>query len=559
MKKAFKIISLIMALALCLSIFGCSKGKYKDTINRPEIEMPEKAPQLSYPAKPATPPSAPAQGAVPAVTAYTASEANSTYTVAKEGDVTRITYTDVTNWAYVYVSVKDYTAEYGNIKITLNNVTEKNGAAERIAVQAVYYEAYDLGYSPVTVHVGPLGEGEQYVITSLGDYMITDKFYQPVQGESVRNKTVIGFVVFIDSLPSYAPLNDKSGSLDIINFQFLKDGDPALDDRYVKPVPDFENATADSGIDVVKDEDGLTATYGAEGSVYIPLGKYTSDFAKFKLALSGSGDLQVGVKYSLGSGENVTFIKTVTLNATATEEEFDFTSLHPATGNDDNDMRYVKNLAVTALVIKGTNGNAAVSEITFIRTANDGAVLSAAWSSSNSNVTVSNAATGGNAKITYKYHHDDWQNISIPVSNGSGVKKIVFTFYAPDGLRHMGIGIVNNSAFSSQGQSATGTFIIRNAGTLFDGVNTSVIANQTAQNLVGIKESFTYDEGTKIYTLTYDFTSMAADANNKKFEDYTISNLLLYLTCPCAGANQDAHKFDGTHSIYFISVDFITK
>ncbi|MDE7296026.1 MAG: hypothetical protein K2N84_02045 [Clostridia bacterium] len=549
MKTVQKFIALLSVSALLVALPACrgtgddsnkpSDGNvdYKDTIERPEIEMPEIAEQVVYPAKPATAPSAPEAGKAPSISAYTPSETKSTYTLAEKDGVTSVTYNGVSDWSYVYAQVQNYSAEYGNIKITLNNGTP---AAERIAIQAVYYEAYELGYAPVTVELVDLAEGEQYVIAELGKINIKNNVYQEVQNTPLGGKTIIGFVIFIDSLPTFAPTSN-TGAIDIVNFEFLKDGDPALEDRYVKPIITMTGESAEvSG-------DGLL----------LPVEKYSADYTKYTLELNGAegGQVELAVQYTLGKQTAISAPKTVTLTGEAQTVEYDFTDVRPTTGGNDMTTQFVKNGTVKAISVKPVgSATATVSNPAFVRTATETAYVSDAWTSAASSVAITRAANGGNAKIEYSFY-DSWANFSVPVRKGTGVTGMKLTIYAPDGLDHLGIGITNNSMLSSGGQNV-GSFILRGASALFKGTETEsfgTMNNDGEPNLKGLKETVAYNEATKTYTLTYDFSGMP---ETSKFENYTMTSLLFYLNCP---DGVEDHYFDGTHTLYFLSIDLLTK
>lgn len=566
MKRTSKILALLAAAVMCFSFAGCGKPskvetkyEYTDTIERPEIDMPEIATRVKYPAKPDSKPATPAEGVEPSVKAYLASEAASPYTVTNTANGKRIAYSDVSDWSYVYVQIENYSPDYGNFKITLNNDPENKGtdaaSAERIAVQAVYYEAYELGYSPVTVFSGELIGGEQYVIADLGETLITDESFGAVAGQSVRNKTVLGFVVFIDSLPSMPPANGASGTLDILNFQLLKDGDPALEDRYVKPIASFENAEASEGITVAK---GETLTVSGTGSVSLPLDKYTPDFAKFTLSVNGtqSEKVKVGVRYSLKETYELSPQTEATLTGSEQDVVFDFNALRPASGGDDMESRLIKYGDVTHIVLSFDSvTDFVLSDVKWTRTATDGAYVADSWTSNSSSVTKNWAYEGGNAGFALEYH-TAWNYVSVPVRKGEGIAKIVLTLYAPDGLNHLGVGVVNNSPHNSAGQNK-GSFIVRRAADVIKGADTEPSDYSGEKYMQGITETIAYSAETKTYTLTYDFSKMKKDDDEKTFADYTTTAILFYMNCPCGGADAKAHEFEGTRSLYFMSIQLL--
>lgn len=566
MKRISKFLALLTLPALLLGFAACgekgdptyTKGDptYTDVADRPEIETPVPMQTVVYPEKPAQKPAAPAAGVVPTVADYTASAAKSAYTVEKTEKGAKISYNNISDWAYVYVSVTNYSAEYGNVKITLEN---GENVAERIAVQAVYYEAYELGYAPVTVFLGELTEGEQYVIIELGEHMITDKNYDPVKDNSVKDKTLLGFVIFIDSLASYKPLTDTTGSLEITNFEMLKDNDPKLADRYVKPAIGFANATADEGVTLTKSE--TTVELSGEGTAYMPVTKYTSDYAKFSLTLNGTAQVKVGVRFTFdGATQLLSTAKSVTLTGSAKEVTYDYLEMFAESTNPDISTQYVKNGTVTDIYVTITEGSATVEGATFERTATGGAYVADVWTDC-SDVQVARAQNGGNARIDYKYHSGWDSSISVPVRKGAGINKIEMKIYAPDGISHFGFGVSTTSNLSSNNQ-AVGRYIMRPSRHTFkitsSGIQSVLKNPEEEPNLNGLKEILDYDAETKIYTITYDFTEMKDTAGNS-ISDYTVSSLIFYFNCPCAGNDQKAHKFEGKQSLYILSIGLYTE
>lgn len=562
MKRISKFIALLAIPAFAFGAVACESADtnsgplhYTDVVERPEIEVPSPAKTVVYPQKPAQKPSAPQPGTAPTIGAFASSAADSPYTVTEEEGKTTVAFNEVSDWTYVYIPVEDYSAEYGNMKLTIENSAEK--PAERIAIQAVYYEGYELNYAPVTVFLGELGEGEQYVIVQLGEHMITDENYNPVSNSPVREKTVLGFVVFIDSLPSYAPLTDKTGSVDFLNVEMLKDDDPKLLDRYVKPAFDWDSVIRDASItSFSKADEKITAS--GTGGINLPVNKYTADYTKYTFSAKGSGSVSVGVVYRL-DGHIKWTLREIELTSELQTFEYDFTEVF-AEGNDDLKTQYIKNGTITAIDIEMEDGSIEMSDITFVRTATGGAYVSNVWTGSPS-VDIVRAANGGNAKLEYSFH-TDWTNISVPVRNGAGIKRMTFKIYAPDGMNHLGIGVSSTSSLSSNNQPV-GNYILRPSRYVFDGNNSERVGSTPSKdedepNLKGMTETVAYDAATKIYTVTYDFTEMN-NTENKSISDYTITSLIFYLNCPCAGSKKEAHTFEGKRSIYILSIGLMAE
>ncbi len=555
MKSWKNAIVLITVALLMFSCFACgktSKFKYSDQIDRPEMDAPITRPQVVYPEYPATKPAAPAPGAVPSVSGYSASKAENPYELTSEEDGLKVEYADITDYAYVYAPVENYSPEYGNIKITLEN--SEKPAAERVGIQAIYYEAKELGYSPVTVFIGDLVEGEQYLVSELGDYCITDNVYQAISDQKVRDKTIIGFVIFIDSLPSYAPQADTIGSCKIKSFEFLRDDDPKLQDRYVVPETDLSNANADTDITVTAGEK-LTLTANSAGTVRLPISRYSADFGKFTITASGTGNVELGVAYKLSGEKNerLSEAKSITLTENSEVFEYDFSDQRVKDASDDIKTQFVKGGKVTDVYIKLPAGaSVEIEKIEFIRTVSNGAYATEIWKGC-AGVEVSNVVVGGNAKLAVE-HYTGWMFSTLAVRKGDGVQKIVYRIYAPQGLNHIGIAISTTSALGTDGQNA-GSYVLRNAVARVDGQNSVPSDSFTAaNNLEGVTETIEYDVASKTYVFTYDFTAMKKDANGKTFANYTINSLLFYLNDP-----NSADVYDGVRNLYFLGIDLLTE
>jgi hypothetical protein len=277
--------------------------------------------------------------------------------------------------------------------------------------------------------------------------------------------------------------------------------------------------------------------------------------------LAANGDagteFDVSVRYTLDGLTALSTATRVTLKGGDEEIDYDFSAMFPASGEDDFISQFIKNADVTDIVIVPvtTGKTVAINGVTFARTANDGGIVSNVWTSGSSDVEIVRKTTGGNAKISYEYY-TAWYNFTVSVRKGENVKKAQLKIYAPDGLTHLGVGITNTSPNNSDGQPSAGTFILRGSAAIFNG---SAAPNTlTGEGMKGIVETCDYDETSKIYTLTYDFSGMDKDASGKTFVDYTLTSFIFYLNCPCAGDTAKEHVFDGAHSLYFLSIDLLT-
>lgn len=553
MKIWKKIIALLTVSVLLFAVSACgSKFKYKDQTDRPtDMQEPITRPQVVYPEYPDTAPSEPAEGTEPSVVEYKASFAASPYTLKNEEDGLAIEYADITDYAYIYVPVKDYTPEYGNIKITLENGTP---AAERVGIQAIYYEAKELGYSPVTVFIDRLIEGEQYLVSELGEWFITDANYQTLSNQSVRDKTIIGFVIFIDSLPSFMPEADTIGTCKIKNFEFLKDDDPKLADRYVAPDASIAEAYADDGITLNKGEN-LVATASSGGKLYLPISRYSSDYGEYVLNASGSGEVKIGVRYGITKKDRTRYStpKTVALSSESTDYTYNYVKDFIDDPGDDIKTQFIRGCAVTYVYIELSAGaEITVNGVTFKRTVQEGPYVTDVWKGC-SGVEVERVVAGGNAKLNVE-HYTGWMASTLSIQKGQGVQKIVYIIYAPDGLNHIGFVVSTNSQLGTDGQNP-GNYVVRGSTDRVNGNNSAASPYFVAsQNLEGVKEKIEYDSETKIYKFTYDFTEMVKDKNGNTFADYTVNSLMFYLNDPNA-----VDEYEGVRRLYFLSIDLFTE
>lgn len=544
-------IASFLAFAVMVACAACGdKFPYKDQVDRPNIDAPITRPQVVYPEYPATKPAAPAPDTVPSVSGYSASDSDNPYQLATEADGTAISYADISDYAYIYAPVENYSPTYGNIKITLEN---SKPAAERVGIQAIYYEAKEWGYTPVTVFVGSLVEGEQYLVAELGETSLIDATYQAIPDKKIRDQTIIGFVIFIDSLPSFAPQADTIGTCKIKSFEFLTDDDPKLQDRYVIPETDLENVEAADGVTVTTGET-LTLTADRAATVRLPVSRFSADFGKFVLTAKGTGAVEIGVDYKL-TGEKAaraSIPQSIALTDTNVAYEYDFSTQRVQDEKDDIKTQYVKGGKVTDVYINLPVGaTVEIESVAFIRTVLQGAHATEVWKGC-PGVEVSNVVAGGNAKLAVE-HYTGWLFSTLSVRKGEGIQKLVYTIYAPQGLNHIGIVVSITSELGTDGQNA-GNYVLRGSAFRVD-ENSSVASDSftAANNLAGVTEKVEYNAATKTYTFTYDFTQMEKDANGKTFADYTINSLLFYLNDP---NSQD--EYEGVRNLYFLGIDLLT-
>lgn len=560
MKFQKRLTALFAALAAAVAFVGCSSGDpassgWTDTAERPEIQAPEVlGGYIEYPEAPAAKPVADTSKKTSAggYTAYGA------YTLEETAEGMQATYAEVGDWDYIYVSVDDYQSKYGNFRIAL----ETKGA-ERVAVQAVYWEMYENDLRPVTVYVGGLADGEQYLVAELGEYSCLDSEYQPVAGKPLKEATILGFVVLLDSNPAQTAASDREGTAVFKSFEFLEDGDPALEDKYVVPKVNWSGSAGDAGYTVEAREDGgVRVSYSdipVYSRVYLPVVNFSADYSEFDITLTttGVGSYSIGVMFSVESHSNwqpyvdildVTDVSDGTHTHTV---NFDGTSPVDITSWQSVAGEYIKNYNVYQICIwfdslnqqSGTvyAGEATVDDVTFNRTAVEGCTVGKAWSSTTPSITIGDdVINGGSGTITYSYY-TGWYKMSMPVSGYEPKTKLTVRFMSADPVDYFGVVLM-----------AAGSEI-----TLYSGwdklapVENSVDATATDAN--GTVTTVVYDETTGIYTMTFDFTNAKKSiVTGLAFWEKTVTAVGFYL----GENNTPASEWSGTRSVKFISVAF---
>ncbi len=553
LKKRFA--ALVSALAAVVAFTGCSEPE-SNSVPRPDIQPPEVlGGYVEYPEAPASKPVVDTSK-TPSVGEYVS---YGKYTVEETAEGIDVSWTDIGDWEYIYIPVENYTAEFGNFKITI----ETKGA-ERIAIQALYWEMYENGENPVTVFRGDLADGEQYLVAELGDYTRLDAEYQPITGTSLKDATILGFVVLIDSNPAQAAVSDKDGSAFFKTFEFLRDGDPGLDDKYVVPKINWSGSFGDAGYEVtVKDEGGIDVSYTEiplYSRVYIPIVNFTADYAEFDITLSTTGveAYSIGVMFSIEAHDNwQPYVELLKVNAAED-------GLHTHTVNFDGtnpiDMNngwnpvpgeYIKNYNVYQIVIwfdsleqqSGSiySGDATVEEVSFNRTATEGCTVGKAWSSSTPSITLGDdIIAGGSGTIEYSFY-TGWYKLSMPVSSYEPKAKLTIKFLSEDPVDYFGIVVM------SAGSEVT---ILSGWEKLTEFENQVDDSDSSAQGTI---VSVSKEEASGIYTISFDFTNAKKSiVTGKAFWEQSITNIGFYLGDP----NSPGEEWSGTRSIKFVSVEF---
>ncbi len=566
MKNSLRLaVCLAMSMGMAFSAACASEGgtegpiKWVDGIERPTITPPEVL--GGYPEYPDAPVSKPVVDttAKTSVESYTAKGG---YTLTTTAEGTQMTYTEIGDWDYIYVSVKDYQSQYGNFKMTLNTT-----GAERIAVQAIYYEMYENDEKPVTVHVGDLADGEQFVVVELSKFNRLDEVYNPIANASLADATILGFALFIDSNPAQTATADKQGSAIIKSFEFLTSDDEALGDRYVVPKVNWSGAFGDVGYTVAPTTGGgMSVSYESIAQwsrVYIPIVNFSKDYAEFEITLTTSGvdAYSVGVLFSTENHTNwqdYVELQTVT-NVTDGEHthSVNFDGANPidmSNGWNPVQGEFIKNYQVKQIVIwfdsaqdraqvatpvGDYSGEATVNSIEFARTATEGCTVGKAWSTQTPAITIgSDLTTGGYGTVEYSYY-TDWFKLSMPVSSYSAKSKLTVQFMA-DPIDYCGIVIIAGS-----------TEITLHSGWEKLATTASPVTDASGTAADGTVYTIAKDEN-NIYTISFDFTNAKKDATSGlAFWEQTVTGLGFYFNDP-----NGTDSWDGARTIKFLSITF---
>lgn len=559
MNKFLKTVGAVCMAGLTVFAAGCSKNDeiiYTDREERPTIQQPVVSEFVKYPTLPTSKPVKDSD--TPSVSGYEVSEKSYTMTETENG--VTFAYEDLADWSYVYVKIDDYTSALSNVKMVL----DVNGA-ERIAVQAIYYEMAEKDYKPVTVFQGDLGDGEQFVIFELGQYKALDSSYSFVADASLKDQTILGFVLFVDTNPKQLAPSNYKGEFTVKEVKFLADGDKELADRYV--APSMNSVTADADITVDTSGENVVCSYEAGkqqySAIFLNLANYSSFYTEFVLNLKTTGVRHLSVVLTFSGGQADWQTESAALyekevKADGDQEiHVDFADAQPL-GMDWNFVAgyYIKNYKVLSIKIMADSnqvnvdhgGTIEIGTLEFIKTVEDtGVSVSKAWSTNSSAdiEILEGVAVGGYGSVAVGYH-TGWWNLVMPVKGYSEPKtKLVVKVVVPEsGWYHLGIAVKYN------GQEA----VIRASVGLLDGQNTA--ATEKSGAAAGVTETVTYDEANRMYTFTFDFSNATKDAvTGKAFYEEAISALMFYLNDPI-DQGVEAHEYEGTKQLTFAGVYF---
>ena len=529
-------------------------GIYSDTIDRP-TDIPPLT-ELEYAKYPEKPDMEPGQGSgMPYVGEATTTSKG--YSITTEEGKTVVTFKEVERWDYVFLPISNFNQEYQNIKITA-----KGTNVYKLSVVAVYYEMYDAGLPPVATYVGDVGETEQYFIMQLGKTNILNNAYYPLD-DNLGTKTVFGLCLFIDSNPSQNVVNkdyDQDSVFEIINVEFLKDGDPAIKESYVEPT--LRTGWIDAGYSVEKDNETKAFTITKDGSAKLyesatlDVSNYTSAYSAFDITFTTRNVNTIVIELQFTGGQETWVPKSEIYRVTNLHDgehtatiDFSFIQPQDSVTWDYVAGYYVKNYRVTGLSffldtsvesdVKNETGVCVINEISWQRTATDGTVVTKGWNGGSSNVTLgTDLANGGIGTINYTWFKD-WSPVTMPVASYQTSNKLTIEFQAKDGISFFGVALVVGSGEAVLSSGWT---------TLQDKMQNPELK---AGEVEGVVETIEYDSENQIYKITFDFTNAVKFYDGKSVNELLVTSLRFYIN-----DYTSADVFDGTREIRFINVSF---
>lgn len=563
-KYAVRILVILLAVALSLSLFACAsvieEREYTgNKLDPPEIVNPENRTEM--PVYPSAPSSRPETSPFAAPLIYDYYALNQYYTVEElfSGNIS-ISYdsTEISlpDWAYVGASVSDYSSEYSYFKMKFNA-----SGVESITVQALYYEQYEHNYPAVTILNERVTDGENLLAASLNDVFILDDSYNIVSGQYLKTRQIIGIVMFIDSNPKVST-EDRSGELTLTEAAFVDKNDEDLSVLNMPPRitgyshVDFGTATltATESVNVPKTKNAefsYTATAGTYPCLKAEIAGYKSDYDGVRMKLTGQNvkSVSVAIQYTLGTTDQkfnyFDGAYNIILRDGETETfEFDFSMLEELRTGFTTTVAgsYVKFLKPNQLLFfidsalnESNSGTLIIEDVEFFTNVVEGAPKLGNWIVTGSGIEKTNTNPGGFAVITYN-QTQGWNNISVAVrgySSEYSVVEINVRFY---GAKNLGVALAyggNNFVI----QASSGEPI------------PDVIRSE--QKSDGQDELGEYTQ----YKLTFDFSQVTVTGGY--LTSKTITSVFLYIDALDEEGNElRPSPIDGERVMVFSGIEF---
>ena len=532
------------------------------TAPNPEPDPEVSSPMVSYPEKPAQ---APVIDSTVPTTIGTVTASDECYTLTQETNGLKVAYDagyeTLPAFAYLWAPVENFQSKYSYLKIKADCQ-----GVDRISIIAVYYEQYDAKRPGVTVYNNSVLTGENVIICNLDDGVVLDKFYNVAMGEKVTQKTVIGFMIMIDSNPKQL-ISDSTGEMLITNLSLVDSSDEDISLLSSAPVISGWSTTSteytDYDISTKKSETtgSLNAIldYSFTGGYpffVASIHNYKSEYTTLKMRLKGASvkNVSIAIAHALSTSSTNAPYNYLTYNLKITNEfelyEFDFSNLEELIsfeGDATVPGSYIKNLKPTAIyfyidtadLATGGTGTLYVEDMEFLKVVDDGIPkVTATWAVTGNNITKKDVTAGGIGTLTYT-ETQGWTPVTLSVSSYTSeysVLVIKVKFY--NGADNLGVALNDG-----------GWGVIQNS----DGNNdTNAVINHTS-------ETGNDDKGEYVFhTYEIDFTNVQTSSLGA-LKDQPINKILLYID---AKIMFNGSYIDGTQTLstprimQFVGIEF---
>lgn len=500
-----------------------------ETEKDPEVTSP----RVSYPEKPATAPII--DNTVP-TTVGDLSANNECYTLTQETNGLKISYDGgydaLPAYSYVYIPVDNYQAKYSYLKIKANCT-----GVERIAIIGIYYEMYEQNRPGVTVYNNSVLEGENVIICNLNDGVVLNEHYDVLNEEKITQKTIIGFMLMIDSNPKQL-IADSQGEMLISSVGLVDANDEDIKLLDSAPIISSWSTTSPeyNDFDIYTFKSETTGSMNAwldysftSGYPYFvaQIHNYKSEYTTLRMKLKGVcvKNVTIAIAHAFSSSATNAPYNYLTFGMKVSSEfetyEFDFSTLEELVsfeGEATVPGSYIKNLKPTAIyfyidtadLTTGGLGTLYVEDMEFVKVVDDGLPkVTSTWAVTGANITKKDVMTGGIGTLTYT-ETQGWTPVSVSV-NAFNVEYTVLVvkvkFYGADNL---GIAL---------GYGSSNTVILGSNGD----ISAEIILSHETQN-------GTDDNGDYVFhTYTIDFANKPTDTGTGLLKDQSINKIMFYI------------------------------
>ncbi len=532
------------------------------TAPNPEPDPEVTSPTVVYPEKPTQ---APVIDTTVPTTIGTITSSDECYTLTQETNGLKVAYDagyeTLPTFAYLWAPVENFQGKYSYLKIKADCQ-----GVDRISIIAVYYEQYDAKRPGVTVYNNSVLTGENVIICSLDDGVVLDKFYNVAIGEKVTQKTVIGFMIMIDSNPKQS-ISDSTGEMLITNLSLVDSSDEDISLLNSAPVISGWSTTSTEyeDYDILTEKSETTGSLNAILDYSFTSGypffvasihNYKSEYTTLRMKIRGMNvkNVTIAIAHSLSTSATNAPYNYLTYGMKVTNQfetvEFDFSNLEELISlNGDATVpgSYIKNLKPTALYFYIDTADTATSglgtlyveDVEFVKVVDDGLPkVTSTWTVTGANITKKDVVAGGIGTLTYT-ETQGWTPVTLNVASFNpeySVLVIKVKFY--NGADNLGVAL-NDGTWG----------VIQNSDGNHD--NNAVITHTS--------ENGSDDNGDYVFhTYEIDFTNVQASSLGL-LKDQPINKILLYID---AKIMFNGSYIDGTQTLstprimQFVGIEF---